>query len=419
MRTAQLRRFVAARTLSLLGDRAAEAALPIVLLLVTDDPLVAGLVTAANILPTLLLSLPVGHLADTRERRRLMVAADVWRAVWGLALVWALAAPEPSVALLVGLTFLMGCGDVLFSVSAHAYLPALVPSARIMRANAAVEAGDAAATLAGPALAGFLVARLPHPVALAVNAGSFAASAALLARLPAAPVRPAAGPGLEGPTETRAGHAETTPAGRRRDVFAGFRLLATERLQRVLQLAYLYLHVSAGAAVLVVVALSVQALHLGPARVGLVLSAAGVGGLLVTLVVVRFVEHLPWGPLLGVALGGLAASFLWLSVARGFADAFCAVLCVDACSAFAFVTAGSARQVLTPAALLGRLTAATGLVNAAVRAAGVLGCGAVLAWLGPRPAAVALGAVGLACAVPLLLARSARDPLAPRRERAT
>lgn len=410
MRTAQLRRFVAARTLSLLGDRAAEAALPIVLLWVTDDPLVAGLVTAANILPTLLLSLPVGHLADTRERRRLMVTADVWRAAWGLALVWALAAPEPSVALLVGLTFLMGCGDVLFSVSAHAYLPALVPSARIMRANAAVEAGDAAATLTGPALAGFLVARLPHPVALAVNAGSFAVSAALLARLPAAPVRPAAGPGLEGPTETQ--------ARRRRDVFAGFRLLATERLQRVLQLAYLYLHVTAGAAVLVVVALSVQALHLGPARVGLVLSAAGVGGLLVTLVVVRFVEHLPWGPLLGVALGGLAASFLWLSVARGFADAFCAVLCMDACSAFAFVTAGSARQVLTPAALLGRLTAATGLVNAAVRAAGVLGCGAVLAWLGPRPAAVALGAVGLACAVPLLLARSARDSLAPRRERA-
>ncbi|QKW50677.1 MFS transporter [Streptomyces buecherae] len=411
MRTAQLRRFVAARTLSLLGDRAAEAALPIVLLLVTDDPLVAGLVTAANILPTLLLSLPVGHLADTRERRRLMVTADVWRAVWGLALAWALAAPEPSVALLVGLTFLMGCGDVLFSVSAHAYLPALVPSARIMRANAAVEAGDAAATLTGPALAGFLVARLPHPVALAVNAGSFAASAALLARLPAAPVRPAAGPDLEE-------HTEMTPARRRRDAFAGFRLLATERLQRVLQLAYLYLHVTAGVAVLVVVALSVQALHLGPARVGLVLSAAGVGGLLVTLVVVRFVEHLPWGPLLGVALGGLAASFLWLSVARGFADAFCAVLCMDACSAFAFVTAGSARQVLTPAALLGRLTAATGLVNAAVRAAGVLGCGAVLAWLGPRPAAAALGAVGLACAVPLLLARSARDSLAPRRERA-
>ncbi|MFD4999665.1 MFS transporter [Streptomyces buecherae] len=418
MRTAQLRRFVAARTLSLLGDRAAEAALPIVLLLVTDDPLVAGLVTAANILPTLLLSLPVGHLADTRERRRLMVTADVWRAVWGFALVWALAAPEPSVALLVSLTFLMGCGDVLFSVSAHAYLPALVPSARIMRANAAVEAGDAAATLTGPALAGFLVARLPHPVALAVNAGSFAASAALLARLPAAPVRPAAGPGLEEHAETQAGRAET-PARRRRDVFAGFRLLATERLQRVLQLAYLYLHVTAGAAVLVVVALSVQALHLGPARVGLVLSAAGVGGLLVTLVVVRFVEHLPWGPLLGVALGGLAASFLWLSVARGFADAFCAVLCMDACSAFAFVTAGSARQVLTPAALLGRLTAATGLVNAAVRAAGVLGCGAVLAWLGPRPAAVALSAVGLACAVPLLLARSARDSLAPRREPAT
>ncbi|WP_055557115.1 MFS transporter [Streptomyces sp. NBRC 110028] len=401
MKTAELHRFVAARTISMLGDRAAETALPIILLLVTDSPLVASLVTASNILPTLLFSLPIGHLVDTRERRRLMITADVWRAILGFGLALALLAPEPSIVLLVGITFLMGCGDVLFSVSAQAYLPALVPSTRIMRANTAIEAGDAAATLTGPALAGVLVSRFPNPVALTVNAGSFVVSAALLTRLPTAVA-----------ARAHNQRSEAAPASNQRDVLAGFRLLVTERAQRLLQLACLYMHLSAATCVLLTVALSVQKLHLSPLRVGLILSAAGVGGLLVTLLVVRFVEHLLWGPLLGVALCGLAGSFFWLAAAQGFFSAFFAVLCMDACSAFAFITAGSVRQVFTPTLLLGRLTAATGLVNAAVRAIGVLGSGAVVAWLGARMTAAVLGIIGLVCAVPLLMARSARHPVA-------
>ncbi|MBA0049742.1 MFS transporter [Streptomyces sp. AJS327] len=405
MRTAGLRRFIAARTISMLGDRAAETALPMILLLVTDSPLVAGMVTASNTLPALLFSLPVGHLVDTRERRRLMITADVWRAILGGGLAFALLTPEPSVTLLVGITFLMGCGDVLFSVSSHAYLPALVPSTRIMRANTALEAGDAAATLTGPALAGLLVARFPHPVAIAVNAGSFGVSAALLARLPATGVP-------RGDEANTDGEERTVAAPNRFDVLAGFRLLISERLQRLLQLACLYTHLTAATAALVVVTLCVQMLQLGSFRTGLVLSAAGVGGLLVTLVVTRFVEHLPWGPLLGGSLFGLGATFLWLATADGFVSAFLAVLCMDACSAFAFITAGSVRQVFTPTALLGRLTAATGLVNAAVRAVAVLSGGAVLVWLGARTTAVVLGIMGLACAVPLLVARSAREKIA-------
>ncbi|MFI9202013.1 MFS transporter [Streptomyces sp. NPDC053048] len=403
MKTAHLHRLVAARTVSMLGDRAAESALPIILLLVTNDPLVAGLVTASNILPALLFSLPVGHLADTRERRGLLITADVWRAVLGLGLALALLAPEPSVALLVGITFLMGCGDVLFSVASHTYLPALVPSTRIMRANTVLEAGDAAATLTGPALAGVLVSRFPHPVALAVNAGSFAVSAALLARLPTARAPRSDDDEVSGDRRT---------ARRRGNVLAGFRLLISDPLQRILQLACLYMHLAAALFVLVVVSVSVQTLHLGPFRTGLVLSAAGVGGLVVTLLVTRFVEHLPWGLLLGTALCGLAATFLWLAMAQGFVSLFLAALCMDACSAFAFITAGSVRQVFTPAKALGRLTAAAGLVNAAVRAAGVLSGGAVVAWAGGRTAAVALGVIGLACAVPLLTARTARRPIA-------
>ncbi|MFD9271202.1 hypothetical protein ACFWB1_30955 [Streptomyces goshikiensis] len=64
-----LGRFVTARTVSILGDRLAETVLPIVILLATGDALLAGLVTAANVAPTFLLSLPIGHWVDLRERQ--------------------------------------------------------------------------------------------------------------------------------------------------------------------------------------------------------------------------------------------------------------------------------------------------------------------------------------------------------------
>lgn len=125
MRTPGLGRCVAARTASIFGDRIADAALPIIILLTTGDALLAGLVTAANVVPTLLFSLPIGHLVDKQERRRLMIVSDVWRLLLAAALAFSLTSSEPSAIVLVTVAFLMGFGDVLFSVSAQAYLPAL------------------------------------------------------------------------------------------------------------------------------------------------------------------------------------------------------------------------------------------------------------------------------------------------------
>jgi hypothetical protein len=419
MKTARLGRFVAARTVSMLGDRLAETALPIIILLTTHDALVAGYVTAAGILPTLLFAFPVGHLVDTQGRRRLMLAADAWRAVLALALAAALAPEHPSAALLVAITFLMGCGDVTFSVASHAYLPDLVERTELMRANTALEAGDAASTLAGPSLAGVAIAKATPAVTMGLNALSFAASATLLWRLPEAPPRSAPSPqfgtGAEDPDDGLAGG--WTGRSRLHSMTAGIRLLASDRLQRLLQNAYAYMHLTAGSAALVIIAFAVQALNLTSLFVGLLLSAAGVGGLIASLVVARRVERLAWGPLLGASLLGLALSFLGLAATHGFAGAFAAVLVMDGCSAMAFITAGSARQTLTPAPVLGRLTAASGIVNYGVRAVGALGAGAVIAAIGARMASMLIGCLGVLMALPLLVSPVARaslsDPPSP------
>ncbi|MFF2403104.1 MFS transporter [Streptomyces goshikiensis] len=403
MKNKGLGRFVTARTVSILGDRLAETVLPIVILLATGDALLAGLVTAANVAPTFLLSLPIGHWVDLRERRRLMTSADLWRAVLSVGLAVALFDPNPSALILVLISFLLGCGDVLFNVSAQSYLPALVPSTRIMRANTVLETGDAAATLAGPAVAGAVLTRLSGSAAIAMNAASFLASALLLLRLPDS--RP--GEKTEA-RETETGEDAAPQRLGRTEMLAGVRLLIKDPTQRLLQIGGAYLYLAAGAAGVTIISLAVQELHLSKLQVGLVLSGAGIGGLAVGFLVARVVERAPWGPLLGISLLGIALTCIWLAVTGSFGGAFVAVLLMDGCSALAFITAGSARQIFTPADRIGRLTAATGIVNGAVRTLGAAGGGAFVLAFGARKALLALGFCGIAAATPLLLARVAR-----------
>ncbi|MFJ2821524.1 MFS transporter [Streptomyces toxytricini] len=398
-----LGRFVTARTVSILGDRLAETALPIVILLATGDALVAGLVTAANVAPTFLISLPVGDWVDRSERRRLMITADLWRAGLSAILAFALLAPYPSAAVLILVSFLLGCGDVVFNVSSQSYLPALVPSTRIMRANTVLETGDAAATLGGPALAGVVITRFSASVAVALNAVSFLLSAVLLLRLPNSRTSPAA-------REKDLDRSERP--GRFAEMTAGVRLLLRDPTQRLLQLGGAYLYLAAGSAGIMVISVAVQELRLSTVEVGLLLSAAGIGGLAVGFVIARLVERAPWGPLLGTAVLGIGLTCVWLAFSGGFGTAFAAVLLMDGFSALAFITVGSARQIFTPAALLGRLTAATGIVNGTVRTLGAAGGGALVLALGARGACLALGLCGVAAAVPLLLAPTARTAMA-------
>ncbi|MGW2989768.1 MFS transporter [Streptomyces goshikiensis] len=401
--TKGLGRFVTARTVSILGDRLAETVLPIVILLATGDALLAGLVTAANVAPTFLLSLPIGQWVDLRERRRLMISADLWRAVLSVGLAVALFAPNLSTLILVLISFLLGCGDVLFNVSAQSYLPALVPSTRIMRANTVLETGDAAATLAGPAVAGAVLARFSGSAAIAMNAASFLASALLLLRLPAS--RPGQ---VTVARETETGEDTAPQRLGRTEMLAGVKLLIKDPTQRLLQIGSAYLYLAAGAAGITIISLAVQELHLSKFQVGLLLSAAGIGGLTVGLLVARVVERATWGPLLGMSLLGIALTCVWLAVTGSFGGAFVVVLLMDGCSALAFITAGSARQIFTPADRLGRLAAATGIVNGAVRTLGAAGGGAFVLAFGARKALLALGICGILAATPLLLARVAR-----------
>ena len=144
-----------------LGDGLIAVAVPWLATMLTDDPLLIGLVAAARHLPWALFALPAGVLTDRHDHRRLILAADAARLVLSVALCGlALTAPPGTgpVLALAGLAFLLGSAEVLRDNTAQTFLPDVVDKPQLERANGALWATERlAGQLAGPPLAGFLI----------------------------------------------------------------------------------------------------------------------------------------------------------------------------------------------------------------------------------------------------------------------
>ncbi|HXL96436.1 MAG TPA: MFS transporter [Streptosporangiaceae bacterium] len=178
-----------AQSVSSLGDGVTYAALPLLALTLTRDPMMLAVVTATGTLPWLLFGVLGGALADRWDRRRTMRVADAARAVL-LAIPAAAAALDVlSIPLLAAAAFLLGLGGLFFDTAVTAYLLDLLgrDPALLERANSRLRGTQTAASgFAGPP-AGSALLVLGRAVPLLADAVSFAFSALLVRSLPAAP----------------------------------------------------------------------------------------------------------------------------------------------------------------------------------------------------------------------------------------
>jgi MFS family permease len=147
------------------------------------------LVQTANMLPVLLLALPGGVLADILDRRRMLITVQLLQVVVAGALAALAFAGQLPPALLLTLTFLLGCGTALTVPTYQAVIPELVPRSQVLAAMTLGSVSMNVARAVGPALAGVLVAQFSVAIVFAANATSFAAFAValLLWRRPPAP----------------------------------------------------------------------------------------------------------------------------------------------------------------------------------------------------------------------------------------
>lgn len=261
------RRLWSARTVSQWGDVFATVALVLLVFDLTGSALGVSAVVFAEIAPVLLLGPFAGTLVDRLPR--VMVVADLWRALLAIALI----PLADSLVAVYLIAFGLSVGAVLFNPAANSVLPALVAEEELLAANSGIWTAAVVSQIALAPLAGILYAALGPGPAFGVNAASFLLSAVLLVglRLPAAPNR----------TQRRGFFA---------DAVAGLRLLPADRLLRTLGAGQLLAALSAGATSALLVVLARDHLDLDPSGYGLLLGAIGIGAVLGPFLLTRLVS---------------------------------------------------------------------------------------------------------------------------------
>ena len=178
--------------ISLFGDRIHQVALAFLVLNATHSPLPVALVFLAATLPNLLLGPVAGTFVDRWDHKEVMIVSDLVRAAIVLLIP---VAAVTNLALVYPLVFLVTAVSLFFRPARTAVVPRIVARDELLTANSATWLGDTLADIVGYPLAGLFVAFLGSalPLAFWVDAGTYAASAVLIASMAVPALRRPAG----------------------------------------------------------------------------------------------------------------------------------------------------------------------------------------------------------------------------------
>jgi len=164
------------QTISFIGDYFYWLAIPIMIERLTGSALMVGLSAISNALPMLLLGPVAGVFVDRWDRKRIMIVADLLRALLALLFLTVRTADQVWVYYLVG--FGMSCVSRFFFPAQNAALPLIVDDEDdLLAANGLMQIVQTAGLLIGPALAGFTIGLWGEQVAFIFDSLTFLVSA--------------------------------------------------------------------------------------------------------------------------------------------------------------------------------------------------------------------------------------------------
>lgn len=185
LRIPAFRRLWLAQAISDVGDGLALLTLMLLVNELTGSTLMLAVLSIALAVPPLTIGLVAGTWADRFDRRRIMIAADLLRAVVVLGFV--VVAAVGFVPLLIVLAFVQASIGTFFTPARGALMPRVVPPEGLLAANSITQATRVIAGVIGTALAGLIVgvAGVTWP-AFAIDALTFLVSAIIVVGVPAA-----------------------------------------------------------------------------------------------------------------------------------------------------------------------------------------------------------------------------------------
>ncbi|MFE9986742.1 MFS transporter [Streptomyces sp. NPDC005381] len=332
------------------GDGVQMAALPLLAIQLTTDPLLIGAVGAIGTLPWFLLGLPAGALVDRWDRRKVMLRADLVRFTILTLLTLAVLTDHANITLLIAAGFALGCGDIFFDISAQAVLPVVVTGDQaLIRANSRISAAQInGEQLAGPPIGGVLFS-LSHSLPFLGNALSFLISALCVNSLKGNFANP--------PT------TQPTTTSLRTEVAEGLRWLLKHRVLRTLAGTAAIGNLVFTAKMSLLVLLARNQLGLGDIGYGLLLSSTAVGAFIGSFLSAPISKKIQVGTMrcVGMSIEGLAVLGLGLTTSPWIAGAMMATIGFS--MSVQIVIVGALRQRLAPTEIRGRVLSASRLIS--------------------------------------------------------
>jgi MFS family permease len=183
--------------ISAIGSQVTLVAIPFQVWELTHSTLLVGLLGLVALGPLLTVPLYAGAVADAVDRRRMLLLSDVALLLTTLVLLGNALLPDPRVWLLFVLEAVGTAAYGFQRPARNAITPRLVPLDQLTAAIVVEDAVFNLSRVAGPALAGFLIAAMGLAGAYAIDAVTFAASLVAIWSLPPVPAAEEAGrPGL-------------------------------------------------------------------------------------------------------------------------------------------------------------------------------------------------------------------------------
>lgn len=366
--------------LSFVGDFVSTVALVLLVVDVSGSASAVGGVLVARLLPTLASPL-VGVLADRLDRRAVLVAADLVRAVLVVGLIFARDLPVIFV-----LVFLLGVAQTVFNPTVRAAFPGVVGGGDLVRANALISGTFSFSVMAGPALGGVLVAFVGVEMAFLIDALTFLASAALLSTIPLpAPERGDAEEGFFG------------------ELRAGFGYLAGARVPLAIVAGAFLATLTANATIPAEAFLAKETFGAGDVGYGLLASLWGGGMILGSALTVVLGGRMKLTLLYFLSIFATAIAFVGVGFAPTFVLALGAVAVAGVANGVDNVATDTVLQEQVPDAFLGRVFATRFMTFSAGEALAYPLGGLIVDATGPRPTYLLAGAATAAAGLLVVL----------------
>jgi len=355
-----------------------------------------GLVGLCQFVPTFLLTLPAGQLADRADRRKLLAAATGLQFITAAILAWGSAAGWVGRDIILTLSVLLGMARALQTPAQQAIVPKLVTPAQLPRAMALSSAAMKVAVIAAPALGGFVYAAGP---AWAYAFCLVVAVAAMVCAMC-----------IEKVPIIKSKEPATLAT-----MFAGFGFMFDQPVVLGAISLDLFAVVLGGATALLPI-YAKDILHTGPWGLGLLRSSPAVGALIIGAWLARRPLDRNVGRILFVSIAVYGLSIVVFAFSRDFALSLALLGVSGAADMVSVVVRQTLVQVETPDEMRGRVSAVNATFISTSNQLGEFRAGGTAALMGPV-GAVVLGGAGTLLVVALWMklfpALFRRDRLVP------